>query len=284
MSWGTATLRLLVASILNGSYGAFIIYIAYLMVGYNIRISNIIAGFLIIYAIYTFDRAKGGEEDDINRKELTKARKDIAYIICILSSLIGVLIFFLNDLLFVVIFPLITGYFYSMKINIGSFTIRLKGGCGMKNLIVALAWGIFITGIVVRVNTEFITIIAIFSFVFVKNFITTVMYDFRDIKGDKVAGLLTIPIYFGEHITRILLMSLHLLVHALVAFVMIAGILEFKFVILLSCFILGIIYIFFFAKPIDLINSRIKKILFYLSYKGELYIALGLQIVYSNFM
>ena len=284
MSWGLATLRLLIASVRNGLHGSFLIYIAYMLIGYDIRITNIIAGFLIIYAIYTFDRAKGGEEDSINRKEITDARKDIAYIICILSSLTGVLIFFLNDLLFVVIIPLITGYFYSMKINIGKFSFCLKGNCGMKNLIVALAWGIFITGIVVKVDTEFITTISLFSYIFLKDFIITVMYDFRDINGDRLAGLLTLPIYLGEKKTRILLIGLHLIEHVLVALTMLAGILKFEFVIILSCFISGMIYIILFAKSIDLIYSGIKKILYCLFLKWELFIALGLQIVYSNFM
>jgi len=284
VSWQLTTLKLLVASVRSGLHGSFLIYIAYLLVGYDIRISNIIAGFLIIYAIYTFDRAKGGEEDSINRKEITDARKDIAYIICILSSLTGVLIFFFNDLLFVVIIPIITGYFYSIKINIGKFSFCLKGNCGMKNLVVAFAWGIFITGIVVKVDTEFITTIAIFSYIFLKDFIITVMYDFRDISGDRVAGLLTLPIYFGEKKTRILLMSIHLLKHVLVALTMITGIIEFEFVIILSCFISGMIYIILFTKSIDQMNSRIKKIFYFLFLKWELFIALGLQIAYSNFM
>jgi len=274
-----ATAKLLMASVMIAISGAFRTYIAYLLIGYDVIFSNIAAVFLIIYAIYTFDRIKGGEEDNINRKELTGARKDIAYIICALSFICGILILFLHNLILIVVIPFFAGYFYSKKIVIGKYCFTLKGGMGMKNLVVALTWGVFITGIVMKGHSDPIAVISIFSFLFIKTFINTVMNDFSDVTGDKSAGLMTLPICFGETKTRCLLMRIHILEHVIIAIIMIMGMLEFEIIILVSCFFSGVIYIFFFTT--SSINSNtgsiIKNASYQLFYRWEFYVAVGLQ-------
>ena len=272
------TLKLLITSVMIAISGSFRTYVAYLLVGYDVVISNIAAVFLIIYAIYAFDRIKGGEEDNINRKELTGARKDIAYIVCAFSLICGVLILFLHDLILVVIIPFIVGYFYSKKIVIGKYSFKLKGGMGTKNLIVALTWGIFITGVVMKGHSDPIAAISIFSFLFIKTFINTVMNDFSDVTGDKSAGLMTLPICLGEKKTRCLLMGIHMFEHVIIAIIMIKGMLEFEIIILLSCFFSGVIYIFFFTRTsININSSRIKNVSYQLFYRWEFYVAVGLQ-------
>lgn len=284
MSWGLATLRLLTASVMNGLSGTFKIIIAYLLVGNNIILYNTFAGFLIIYAIYTFDRTKGGEEDKINRNDISEARKDIPFFICILSSFIGALILFLNDLLYVAVIPFFVGYLYNKRICIKNFSFKIKGGRGAKNVIVAMAWGIFITGIAVDSNIGCIKTVLVFLFITAKTFITTIMNDFSDVKGDKAAGLMTLPIYLGEKVTRILLMTVHLLGHGLIAMTMITGLLEFEFIILISLFFSGIFYITLFTRTINIADSLFMRLLYYLFYRAELYVAIGLRIVYLNFI
>jgi 4-hydroxybenzoate polyprenyltransferase len=177
-----------------------------------------------------------------------------------------------------VIIPFFVGYFYSKKIVIGKYSFKLKGGMGTKNLIVALTWGIFITGVVMKGHSDPIATISIFSFLFIKSLINTVMEDFSDVTGDKIAGLMTLPICLGEEKTRYLLMGIHMFEHVIIAIIMIKGMLEFEIIILLSCFFSGVIYIFFFTRTsININSSRIKNVSYQLFYRWEFYVAVGLQ-------
>lgn len=279
MSGVLATVKLLISSVMIAISGAFRTYIAYLLIGHDVIFSNIAAVFLIVYAIYAFDRIKGGDEDSINRKELSGARKDIAYVVCALSFICGILILFLHGLILIVVIPFIVGYLYSKKIVIGKYSFALKGGMGMKNLIVALTWGIFITGVVMKGHSDPIAAISIFSFLFIKTFINTVMNDFSDVTGDKSAGLMTLPICFGEKKTRCLLMRIHMIEHVIIAIIMVMGMLEFEIIILLSCFFSGVIYISFFTRTSINSNtgSGIKNASYQLFYRWEFYLAVGLK-------
>jgi len=51
--------------------------------------------------------------------------------------------------------------------------------------------------------------IFVFPFFMMKSFINTVIWDFRDVKGDDAAGIKTLPIWLGEKKTRKLLQLMH---------------------------------------------------------------------------
>ena len=65
---------------------------------------------------------------------------------------IGTYILAKEGMLALAFVPLITGYLYSKGIKIGKFALKLKGGLGMKNIVVGLTWGIFIAGLAGRNN------------------------------------------------------------------------------------------------------------------------------------
>lgn len=275
------TLSLLYSSVLISFSGASRIVIAYLFIGSKISPINIIAGFLIIYSTYTFDRIIGGEEDKINRNELAQARKEIAMGVCLFSFVAGAFLLFLEDLLIISFIPITIGVFYSKGVNIGDFKIRLKGGLGMKNFTVALTWGAFITGIVLQDSSNLLITASVFSFFFVKTFINTTINDFRDINGDKAAGLMTLPIYLGEKGTKVLLMLIHIIEHVFILIIMITGILEFELMMIMSCLISGMIYIPFVSSPTKK-EPDYQKFLHKIFYKFEFYLALGLRTL-NNF-
>lgn len=70
-----ATLELLKSSILVAFSGALRIHLAFLLLHIQSSILTCVAGGLIIYTVYTLDRALGSEEDTVNRTELNGSNK-----------------------------------------------------------------------------------------------------------------------------------------------------------------------------------------------------------------
>lgn len=277
-----STLSLLFASVMISISGAFRLYIAYLFLGYEINVLNIIAGFLIIYSTYTLDRAAGGEEDKINRCELNRARKDIALYVCLSTFILGASILFFDNLAIWAFVPLIIGAIYTKGFGFGQYTLRLKGGLGMKNITVALSWGACITGIAIQGLEDSIVTMIIFLFFFVKTFVNTVMNDFRDVDGDRAVGLKTLPIFLGEKKTRMLMMTIHVFAHSLIGLAMLLGLLQAEPVILATCLLTGVIYISFFTKPKIKNMSKVTNVSYHLFYRWEFYLAAGLRTLWIS--
>jgi 4-hydroxybenzoate polyprenyltransferase len=108
--------------------------------------------------------------------------------------------------LLVVHFPLFIGLIYSIKI----LNVRLKDITGIKNIVVALSWAVLGTSFPLAVAFKnFNQIVYIFYFIFIKFFINTTLFDVRDIKGDRINGVITIPVYLGLQKTKYLLLILN---------------------------------------------------------------------------
>ena len=206
------TLRLLNSSTLIALSGALRLHIAFLLAGIDPKIPVYLAGGLIIYSTYTLDRSLGSEEDAINRSELKGSKNNIAIVICIITFLAGVFILAREKIYFASFFPFIVGYLYSKGLEIGRFKLKLKGSAGGKNIVVALTWGGTIALIVSEWSENILTILLIFIFYGTKLFINSILYDFKDIKGDMAAGIKTLPVCFGENRIRKILFILCFLI------------------------------------------------------------------------
>lgn len=270
----TPTIQLLSSSILIAVSGIFRIHIASLLLGISPGILIYFAGFLVIYATYTFDRALGSEEDAINRKELISSRKDIAIIVCLVSLAAGAFLLSQEGLLPVALLPVTIGYIYSKGLRIGRRTLKLKGNFGMKNLTVSLTWGMFISGIVQRWADIYIVLLFIFPFIMVKSFINTVIWDFKDVKGDSAAGLKTLPISLGEEKTRILLQVMHIILHLWVALAMLMNLINTEMAVLFTAGVIGLINTSIYTKPSTGNESGAWKTLRNLLVNGEFALAL----------
>ncbi len=113
--------------------------------------------------------------------------------------------------------PFVTGYVYSKGISLGEHKLKLKGNFGIKNLIVSFTWGLFIAGIALHMSGDYSASLFVFPFFMMKSFINTVIWDFRDVKGDSAAGIRTLPIWLGEKKTRKLLQLMHITLHFWIA-------------------------------------------------------------------
>jgi 4-hydroxybenzoate polyprenyltransferase len=144
------------------------------------------------------------------------------------------------------IIPFATGYLYSKGVKLGRYSFRLKGGLGVKNIVVCLTWGIFIVGL--TGCKHFIPVALIFLLYGAKVFINSIIDDFKDIEGDMVAGVRTLPIYFGEQRTCNFLVGIHVITHIILLFSIIANEIAFEPVILFVSFICGLICILNYTK------------------------------------
>ena len=235
-----ATLELLKSSVLVSFSGALRIHLAFLLLHITSSLLTCFAGGLVIYTVYTLDRAMDSAEDSVNRKELNGSKREVALVVSLLAFVIGVFILAKEGLCALAFLPFITGYLYSKGINIGKFSLKLKGGLGVKNLVVGVTWGIFIAGLAGGNSAHLLPVILVFSFFGIKLFINSAIYDFKDVKGDTLAGIRTLPVALGEQNTRNLLITLHLTSHMVLGFALIQGLVAFEPLVLLYSFVCGL--------------------------------------------
>ncbi|MDW7731586.1 MAG: UbiA family prenyltransferase [Methanolobus sp.] len=250
-----ATLHLLKSSMLVSISGAFRIYIAFLLIQTECVSLHCIAGALIIYAVYTLDRAMDTEEDAINRTELKGASSKTALFISLICFIIGAFILATGGLLAIAFLPLVTGYLYTKGLTLGKFKLRLKGSMGVKNTVVGLTWGAFIAGIAGASAENILPTLLVFLFFGTKLFVNSAIYDFKDVKGDFMAGIRTLPVTLGEKKTRVLLFCMHLVSHSTLMLFLLNGTIGFEPVVLSYSLLAGIMTIKKFTRPVD-IESR----------------------------
>ena len=271
-------IELLKSSLLVAFSGALRIHLAFLLLHIQSSILTCIAGGLIIYTVYTLDRALGAEEDTINRTELNGSNKKVGLAVSLLAFIIGTYILAKEGILALAFIPFITGYLYSKGIKIGRFSLKLKGGLGIKNIVVGITWGIFIAGLAGSGCGNLVPIVLVFIFFGVKLFINSAIYDFKDIKGDTLAGIKTLPVSLGAQKTRNFLTAIHLFSHLALGIALVHGVLAFEPLIILYSFICGLICIQNFTNTEDekLSSRKLERTILV---DGESTSILGLRIV-----
>ncbi|WP_406670595.1 UbiA family prenyltransferase [Methanolobus sp. ZRKC4] len=275
------TLNLLKSSVLVSFSGALRIHIAFLLMHISSVFYNCLAGGLIIYAVYTLDRAMDVEEDAANRPELKGASKKTALIVSLICFLIGAAILSANGLIMIAFLPLVTGYLYTKGLTVGKFKLRLKGSMGVKNTIVGLTWGAFIAGIAGASSGNVLPTLLVFLFFGTKLFVNSAIYDFKDVKGDFLAGIKTLPVTLGEKRAKILLFTLHLLAHSMLLMFIMTEMIAFEPIILGYSFIIGLLYIKNFAEQVEIeTNKRLTKRLFMID--GESTSIVGLRTIVNG--
>jgi 4-hydroxybenzoate polyprenyltransferase len=230
---------------------AFLVpYFAFLLYDVKFNFQLLIASFLIIFAIYNINKLTDMKEDSVNVPERAGfIEKNEHYVILatIVSFTTALTLAFLQNPLsiFVVLFPFFMGIIYSIKIS----NFRLKDITGIKNIVVALSWAVLGAFIPLAVSfRDYSLILLIFYFFFIKCFINTVIFDVRDIEGDRMSGVRTIPVFFGRYNSKNLLLGLNstLLIWLALSYVM--GFFRQYLLVLIFCIFYGYLYILYFCK------------------------------------
>ena len=207
---------------------------------YEVAISPIIllAVFLSTFGVYGINKATDGVEDSINKPESSKKGSYyvIPSIVCYLISLgIGILE---GPFVFAVLLtPLVIGIVYSVKVC--KSVPRLKEVLGVKSILVAFSWAF--TGSLLPALMGIVDvgkIILVFIYIFVQLFVNTVLFDVVDMKGDRVSGVRTIPIFLGYTGTMYLLLAANSLLLLLAGYCLLFGL----FISYLPALIFGVFY------------------------------------------
>ncbi|MDI6885758.1 MAG: UbiA family prenyltransferase [archaeon] len=164
----------------------------------------------------------------------------------ILSLFLGFLVNVLT--LPILLFPLFSGTLYSVKFS--KNLPRLTDILGVKNITIALTWAV-ITALLPAfclVEKEIIPIIAIFYFFFLKCLVNTILFDVRDVEGDRISGVRTIPVVFGRQKTKNLLLILNSTLMPWLAFSYRSGLFNQYLLVLIFAIAYGYWYILHFCK------------------------------------
>ena len=247
----TPTMRLLNSSTVVAISAGFRLHIAFLLAGIAARIPEYVAFALIMYATYTLDRALDCKEDAINKSELCGANRKVGLAACGVTFMIGTILLMLDGIYLAPLLPFIIGYFYSRGFRFGSFSLKLKGSLGVKNIIVGITWAGTIALIVGQWCTSVQTVSIIFLFYGMKIFVTSCVNDFKDVKGDVVAGVRTLPAYLGENLTKKLLILILVGMYSIMAYAIFFSIIRDEWIILLFSLIITIAFLIVYSPSFE---------------------------------
>jgi 4-hydroxybenzoate polyprenyltransferase len=261
------TMRLLNSSTAVAIGGGLRLHIAFLLAGLATRIPEYCACALIIYATYTLDRALDCKEDAINKSELQGANATIGILACVAAFLLGTYLFMLDGIYLAPFFPFIVGYVYTRGIRIGPYYLKLKGGAGIKNIIIGITWGGSIALVVSHWCSNLVTVGVIFLFFALKLFSTSCVNDFKDVKGDTAAGIRTLPACLGENLTKKVLIAILLGVHCVMIYSLVSGYIRDEWIVVLYSLIVStaflLVYSSTFEKSSSLICKKMREIVIY---------------------
>ncbi len=203
-----------VSSIFVGATGFFQTFIGYILLGGPPSLPMCIAAFLITFSTYSLNKLTDMAEDSINMPERVKFIRDRRQLI-LLTSLGAYLLsiplaFSVTPKALPILFvPLLANLLYSSRLLPG--IPRMKDIPVMKNVFVATSWAMVCTLLpsVDISNVPRMTALAVLYFMFVKVFINTILYDIRDVDGDRASGVKTIPVLLGTKKTTMIQLAIN---------------------------------------------------------------------------
>jgi len=195
---------------INGSFKVFFSGLLFNIYAFNM----VIITFLTTFSTYGLNKLTDFKEDSINAPERAKAIKKIELIFKIsvaVSFFLSLVLGFFESIMTlpILLFPLLLGILYSVKLS--RKIPRLKDITGVKNLTIALSWAVGSTffPLIYLTNKKIVLIILVFYFFFLKSYINSIIFDVRDIEGDRMNGVRTIPVSMGREKTKLLLLILN---------------------------------------------------------------------------
>ncbi len=216
----TAIKQILDAMIFSSVFLAFtgvgMAYISCALQGFPVIWETLVIMFLVTYAVYNIDRKADEEEDSINhsaRYSFTSRYAKLLFISSIFAYLLAFVIAGFHGIHAIIVtsIPLVSGLLYSFAWLPKSFKYRrLKEIPSVKNLVIAFAWAFtlaLLPAIVSGSSYDVTTVVAV-AYFFLLVFINTVVFDMRDIEGDSLSGIDTIPVIMGAEKTRFMLIAM----------------------------------------------------------------------------
>ncbi|MFB3763813.1 MAG: UbiA family prenyltransferase [Methanotrichaceae archaeon] len=203
-----------ISSIWVAATGFFATFIAFELLEITPRVQLCLSVFLMVFGAYNLNKLADMKEDAINMPErlsLLGGHKKLVMAYSAIAYAISALLAFLDTPLAlpVIFFPLIASLAYSYQIIPG--VPRFKDIPLMKNIFNAFSWAVvcvILPAIYLASNMEK-TFAMVFYFILLKIYINAVLFDVRDIEGDKETGAKTLPVLIGARKTIIILLALN---------------------------------------------------------------------------
>jgi len=191
-------------------------YLSFSFFSLEARLEILAASFFVTMSIYTLNKKTDKEEDAINMPERKKFAESKAIVpLSLFSYAAAITLGGVERRIFILVLlvPLFAGFVYSIKIG----GIRLKDIFLMKNTIIAISCA-SVAIMPFFYSLDYIKLLFIYSFFFMKLFLNTVVFDMRDVEGDRVNNIRTIPVRLGiertKRILHIINISIFLLIIA----------------------------------------------------------------------
>lgn len=198
--------------------------------------SLLTAIFLITFSIYVINRGMDLDEDTINKLErvkFIKNYKNLVLLIGVIAYSIALILTADKGLKIVasLCLPVIIGFVYTIRwvpnglVKVVGFA-RLKDILLVKNISVAGIWAystVLVPVLYFSVPLSQQALI-LFCFIFLRCFINTLIFDIRDVLGDKSVGTTTLPAVLGCQRVKAVLQALNFFSAILILFAIVASI------------------------------------------------------------
>jgi 4-hydroxybenzoate polyprenyltransferase len=126
---------------------------------------------------------------------------------------------------------------------------RLKDVFAVKNFAIALSWAITGSFLPLAISPRsFIQIALVFYFLFLRCIVNTTTFDIRDIEGDRISGVRSIPVAFGVEKTRKILLLLNSTLIPWLAYSYFLGLFHTYLLVLIFAIAYGYWYILHFCR------------------------------------
>ncbi|RLJ06629.1 MAG: hypothetical protein DRP12_03750 [Candidatus Aenigmatarchaeota archaeon] len=221
------------SSLFVGLVGIAMMFTVLLLLELPIVYELLLILFLVSFSAYNINRKTDIKEDKISHPRRVRFIQNYyryLKVVCIICYILAFILGFLKNFLtgIFIFLPALFVILYSVKWIPSWFNFsRLKEIFLIKNCTVAFAWAFFVTFLpflYFGVNVKF-SAVFVFFFIFLKVLGNTITFDIRDIKGDTIAKIKTIPIVFGIRTTKKILTLINFLASLIIIVPAIFGIL-----------------------------------------------------------
>jgi 4-hydroxybenzoate polyprenyltransferase len=226
------------------------LYFSFTILEVTLKPALLCAMFFVIYSVYSLNKVTDQEEDAVNmpeRSALVKGNEKLLLILAAVSYIVALFLGWLESpfAALILLVPIVLGIAYSKDIFSIIGIPRLKDIFFVKSLIVSLSWATCTTLLPSLYLENLAKLWFIFPFFFIKVFINTVLFDVRDVKGDTLNGVNTVPVVIGISWTKRLLLT----VQSLLALwtVLFSNLFNGYYPVLIASMIYGYVYILYFC-------------------------------------
>ena len=244
------------SSILVSLTGSMVLLLSFLLYGVQVDTLLLVAAFALTFALYNLDRAIKQKEDLINdpdRSRLFIGRRRTWAIVGVASLAVTAALGAEEgpSVLLTLLSPLVIYAGYSIGLPL---IPRLKDIPGVKNVVLVATWAVLPTILpnlrkVGPLGEEGLLLaLLIFYFIFTKIMINSILFDVRDVRGDSVSGIRTLPVILGVPRVRRLLVLLNATLVFWVAVCWFLGSFLQYIPVLAASILYGFWYIHFFTK------------------------------------